>query len=374
MSSGGSNPSSPTGATGDQPTTAKIESPIPKGPNAQPGGSYSPATPPTPEAPGGKGGFPAAQNPYSQQQPQVYMPPSQPTFYDQAFNHPYYQQPPQYYQQQPQYYQQAPQYYQQQPQYYQPAPQITSYGLAGLSGSMGNAYARRPRFSPPSPFNGGRMSPIEAQPPMDEMRMSVMGGGFQQSRSLGPYTGGFGNNEPGRRFTGGFGNSVASPPSGGFGSNVPEPGPQGLPFPVEATRGVASDNMNNPAYQQQLAASNMTDYQRLMQRQQAASQPQPNYGAGLGGLEQNFRPSAPSDFEIATSLGFKDPHAARSMLTWAKDPMADQVEKDRAEQSKAYLNSIGYGQSGFDASKYEVKRQPVSTGPRTGLGALLGGV
>jgi hypothetical protein len=183
MSSGGSNPNSPIGATGDQPTTATINSPIAKGPNA-------------PEAPGGKGGFPSAQNPYAQQQPQIYTPPQQQSFYDQAFNHPYYQQPPQYYQQQPQYYQQAPQYYQQQPQYYQSQPQINSYGLGSFSGGMGNAYARRPRFSPPSPFNGGRMSPIEAQPPMDEMQMGVMGGGFQQSRSLGPYTGGFGNNVP----------------------------------------------------------------------------------------------------------------------------------------------------------------------------------
>lgn len=197
MSSGGSDVNSATGATGNPPTTAKIESPIPKGPNAQPGGSYSPATPPTPEAPGGKGGFPSAQNPYGQQQSQVYMPPSQPTFYDQALGSPYsqsqYSQPAfQYAQPAPQYYQPQPQYYQPAPQYYQPAPQITSYGLAGLSGSMGNAYARRPRFSPPSPFNGGRMSPIEAQPPMDEMRMGVMGGGeeyWRNKRGYGQFVG-----------------------------------------------------------------------------------------------------------------------------------------------------------------------------------------
>jgi len=45
------------------------------------GGSQETSAP----APGGKGGFPSAQNPYAQQQPQVYMPPQQPSFYQQAF-------------------------------------------------------------------------------------------------------------------------------------------------------------------------------------------------------------------------------------------------------------------------------------------------
>jgi hypothetical protein len=332
MSSGGSNPSSPTGATGDQPTTATINSPITKGPNA-------------PEAPGGKGGFPSAQNPYAQQQPQIYTPPQQQSFYDQAFNHPYYQQPPQYYQQQPQYYQQAPQYYQQQPQYYQSQPQINSYGLGSFSGGMGNAYARRPRFSPPSPFNGGRMSPIEAQPPMDEMQMGVMGGGedyWRNKRGYGQFT-----------------------------------GPVGA-VPVQATQGVVSDNMNNPAYQQQMAASNMTDYQRLMQLRQMASQPQPNQ-LGFGGLGLNQMPvTAPSDFEIANSLGYKDPSAG--MVTDMRAKMPHEYEAENAARdakAKEYLNSIGYGQSGFDASKYEVKRQqPTLTGgsPFSGLRGLMSGM
>ena len=133
---------------------------------------------------GGKGGYnsPMTMQDFAEQQPQVYMPPAQPSFYDQAFTNSYYN-----------------------PSFSRPR---MDYGLGGL----GNAYARRSQYSPPSPFNGLRMSPIEAQPPMDEMRMGVMGGGFQQSRSFGPYTGGFGN-------------SVASPPSGGFGNNVPEPMP-----------------------------------------------------------------------------------------------------------------------------------------------------
>ena len=113
-----------------------------------------PATEQRPNAPGGKGGFPSVQSPYSQQ-PQVYMPPAQPTFYDQALNSPYSQQQyyqPQFYQPAPQYYQPQPQYYQ--PQYYQPQPQVNSYGLGSLSGvtnmGMGNAYARS-RYPQPNP-------------------------------------------------------------------------------------------------------------------------------------------------------------------------------------------------------------------------------
>ena len=52
---------------------------------------------------------------------------------------------------------------------------------------MYNAYARPRPYSPPSPFNGSRMSPIEAQPPMDEMRMGVMGGGEEYWRNRGGY-------------------------------------------------------------------------------------------------------------------------------------------------------------------------------------------
>ena len=290
--------------------------------------NVSPTTSQTTSAPsGGKGGYnsPTTMEDFAQQTPQVYMPPAQPTFYDQAFTNSYYN-----------------------PGFQRPR---MDYGLGG----MGNAYARRmPMYSP--------SSPVEAQPPRGEMDLAP---------------GGFG---PGQRISDSWGRRRLNPddfqplvqpgPYAGPTNQTPQYGGPGA-VPVEATRGVASDNINNPAYQQQLAASNMTDYQRLMQ--QTDTLKQQNYGGGLGGLQQNFAPSAPTDFDIATSLGFKDPHAARSMLTWANDPMADQVAKDRAEQSKAYLNSIGYGQSGFDASKYEVKRQPVSTGPRTGLGSLMTG-
>lgn len=117
MSSGGSAPTTArpiysTGATG--------VAPEPSAPYAQ--------SAPAPS--GGKGGY--NPNPYSQeqqpQQPQVYMPPSQPTFYDQAFMQPR-------------------------------QPQVRSYGLGGMGG--GNAYTQ--------PYRSYG-SPIERAPPVDEMR------------------------------------------------------------------------------------------------------------------------------------------------------------------------------------------------------------
>ena len=109
MSSGGSNYS--TGATGGG-NQVKVDAP------ASNPASYTNAPAP---APGGKGGFPSAQSPYAQQQPQVYMPPQQPTMYQQAF-----------------------------PQQY------------GGYNNFGNAYARRmPMYSP--------QTPIEASPPPSEM-------------------------------------------------------------------------------------------------------------------------------------------------------------------------------------------------------------
>ncbi len=108
MSSGGSNYS--TGMTGGG-NQVRIDSPA----SQQNGYGSAPA-------PGGKGGFPSAQNPY-EQQPSIYMPPSQPSFYQQAFTQP-----------------------------------RMEYGLGGMRG--GNAYAR--------PYSPG--SPIERAPPVDEMR------------------------------------------------------------------------------------------------------------------------------------------------------------------------------------------------------------
>lgn len=364
MSSGGSNPSSPTGATGDQPTTATINSPIAKGPNA-------------PEAPGGKGWFPSAQNPYAQQQPQIYTPPQQQSFYDQAFNHPYYQQPPQYYQQQPQYYQQAPQYYQQQPQYYQSQPQINSYGLGSFSGGMGNAYARRPRFSPPSPFNGGRMSPIEAQPPMDEMQMGVMGGGFQQSRSLGPYTGGFGNNVPEPMRIDDYKPSGPPPPQGMMvNPNYGKPGQdyyiskktsdddflrEYLKRDEERIKGDAADQMRRLA---QIKAGGLGSMNGLLGQ---LSPDDPMYGM----------PSAPPSMpvnEAGRDMNQAFNEYQKQIQDWQnKTGMTPDQWYAKRDEGIAFRNKQA-AQSPVATLPISQAGQAVSTGPRTGLGALLGGV
>lgn len=104
--------------------------------------NVSPTTSQTTSAPsGGKGGYnsPTTMEDFAQQTPQVYMPPAQPTFYDQAFTNSYYN-----------------------PGFQRPR---MDYGLGG----MGNAYARRmPMYSP--------SSPVEAQPPRGEMDLAP--GGF----------------------------------------------------------------------------------------------------------------------------------------------------------------------------------------------------
>ena len=71
MSSGGSNYSTGTTGGGNQ---VSVDTPA-SNPN-----SFTKTS-----APGGKGGFPSAQSPYAQQQPQMYMPPQQPSMYQQAF-------------------------------------------------------------------------------------------------------------------------------------------------------------------------------------------------------------------------------------------------------------------------------------------------
>lgn len=119
--------------------------------------NVSPTTSQTAPAPsGGKGGYnnsPMTMEDFAQQTPQVYMPPAQPTFYDQAFTNSYYNSGFQ-------------------------RPRM-DYGLGG----MGNAYARRmPMYSP--------SSPVEAQPPRDEMNLAPGGFGpgqlISQERPLNP--------------------------------------------------------------------------------------------------------------------------------------------------------------------------------------------
>lgn len=104
--------------------------------------NVAPTTSQTAPAPsGGKGGYnnsPMTMEDFAQQRPQVYMPPAQPTFYDQAFNSSYYN-----------------------PGFQRPR---MDYGL----GSMGNAYVRRmPMYSP--------QTPIEASPPPSEMNYAPGG-------------------------------------------------------------------------------------------------------------------------------------------------------------------------------------------------------
>jgi len=105
----------------------------------------------------------------------------------------------------------------------------------------------------------------------------------------------------------------------------------------------------------------------------AAPPAPPMFGMnGEIGLRQISAPiTAPSDYEIANSLGFKDPNAGRDMATWV---LPDEAYKKRDIQkqsdAKKYLDSIGYGQAGFDPSKYEVKRE---VRPSSGIGSLFSG-
>jgi hypothetical protein len=141
--------------------------------------------------------------------------------------------------------------------------------------------------------------------------------------------------------------------------------------PVEATR----FNPFNPADAQAQADAQkrqlqqfeqMSDYQRLMARKNAASLA-PSAG-DLGGLQPINM--APNDIEIARSLGFKDPQDNMMMVT-NYDPLRDaRLAKESEQRAKDYLGSIGYGQAGFDPSKYEVRRQPTNSG---GISSLLSG-
>jgi hypothetical protein len=195
-----------------------------------------------------------------------------------------------------------------------------------------------------------------------------------------PYhTGAFGPPNFGGGGMGNFGgfNPMMGGGIGAFGGLQQQFNPYGNAYaepPQQAQRGTVDQNMNNPAFKQQQDAYNMTDYQRLMQRKDRAANAPPAPPAppmsgmtGLGGMPIR----APSDYEIAGSLGFKDPNAGRDMLTWVL-PDEEYKKRDIQKQSdaKKYLDSIGYGQTGFDPSKYEVKRE---VRPSSGLGSLFSG-
>lgn len=166
-----------------------------------------------------------------------------------------------------------------------------------------------------------------------------------------------------------FGNAYAPPP--------PPPSEDITDYrklygePQAAQRGTVDQNMSNPAFKQQQDAYNMTDYQRLMQRKdRAANAPPASFGppmsgmTGLGGMPV----TAPSDYEIAQSLGYGDLGITDMR---AKRPEEYQQEATtRQARAKSYLDSIGYGQSGFDPSKYEVKRE---VQPFSGISSLFRG-
>lgn len=252
----------------------------------------------------------------------------------------------------------------------------TKDGVSGYytDGSMRN-------FVPDTPFGGG------------------FGGGYSS-----PFGGGFGGgySTPFSDYGGGFGGGFGQPSQygGGYGGGYSSPymspsmmgglaslfgGMQGGGFqgmfnsPSQAQRyDPYSFNPQADAQRQQQQMfmdreANTTDYQRLMQRKNqaanappASSSPSMGFGLGLGGMPVR----APSDYEIAQSLGYGD-SGIRDMRVRTPEE-SEQEDKTRQARAKSYLDSIGYGTEGFDSSKYEVRRQPRSPSP--GLSGLFSGL
>jgi hypothetical protein len=127
------------------------------------------------------------------------------------------------------------------------------------------------------------------------------------------------------------------------------------------------------AQRRQLESQNMTDYQRLMNRKNflsSGSFPVPGISpsGGLGGLPTV---GMPTDLEIARSLGYSgNNNLIRDTRARLPNEYAEENAKENAA-AREYLNSIGYGQEGFDSSKYEVRKQPSQS---FGIGSLFGGL
>jgi len=220
--------------------------------------------------------------------------------------------------------------------------------------SFGNPFSRgfNPRTMPPQM----RPQPMPQPLPVDDTSariqpMPIGGGAFQpgvgnQRVEMGGGIGAFGGFQ--QQFNP-YGNAYVEPPQ-------------------QAQSGTIDQNMNNPAFKQQQDAYNMTDYQRLMQRKnQAANAPPapPMSGmTGLGGMPIR----APSDYEIAQSLGLGD--SGISDMRAKRPEEYKQEDIARQARAKSYLDRIGYGQTGFDPSKYEVKRE---VRPSSGIGSLFSG-
>jgi len=235
-------------------------------------------------------------------------------------------------------------------------------------------------FSQPSfrnPFGRGfnpRTMPPQMQPQPPQQRLGPQSPAYDNSRPgsndlsgrdlIGGGMGGGGG------YGGGFNPMMGG--LGGFGGFQQQFNPYGNAYaepPQQAQRGTIDQNMNNPAFKQQQDAYNMTDYQRLMQRKDRAANapPAPPMSGmmGLGGMPI----TAPRDYDIAQSLGYGD-----SGISDMRAKMPEEYKQEdiaRQARAKSYLDSIGYGQTGFDPSKYEVKRE---VQPFSGFGSLFSGL
>jgi len=218
----------------------------------------------------------------------------------------------------------------------------------------GGGYPSRDQFSGNTQTFLPMIEPSPAQP-------------APQQGSYSPYM-----NQP---FQSGLSGMLSSGLGGMFG------GYQAMPFggfqgmfdqqPQQQSYGSIQGNMNNPAYQQQLAASNMTDYQQLMRKKNMA--PAGPYVNPLTGAVGGVNPfTQVSNSEIAKSLGFQDPYS-NLIRTTDYNPERDRREAEESDiRAKEYLDKIGYGTEGFDSSKYEVRRQPRSPSP--GLSGFFSGL
>ncbi len=258
-------------------------------------------------------------------------------------------------------------------------------GMGGFQSQFGGF--QQPQFGGFGGFGGG------FQQPQFGGFQQPFGGGFSQPSFGNPFSRGFNPRTMPRQMLpvpmpqpqppqmppdfgsgmGGFGgfNPMMGGGIGAFGGLQQQFNPYGNAYtepPQQAQRGTVDQNMNNPAFKQQQDAYNMTDYQRLMQRKnQAANAPPapPMFGmTGLGGIPI----IAPSDYEIAQSLGLGE-----SGISDMRAKMPEEYKQEdiaRQARAKSYLDRIGYGQTGFDPSKYEVKRE---VRPSSGLGSLFSG-
>lgn len=163
---------------------------------------------------------------------------------------------------------------------------------------------------------------------------------------------------------------------GGGGNQQPQPQMAERYNPnIYDPRADAQRKMQQQAYDRE---ANTTDYQKLMARKNmAGSGPYVNPLTGAVGGVNPF--TQVSDVEIAASLGWKDPIADPNRMTdmAVRPRLPGQEEAERTAnnaKAKAYLDSIGYGKQGFDASKYEVRRERSPSVGFSEFGGLFSGL